>query len=226
MKRLRGRLTYANVISTIALFLVLAGGTAFAAREALLPKNSVGAKQLKPGAVTPLKISPAAKAVFAGKEGPAGPKGDRGPQGPLGPQGVPGITGDAPFVVDASAGEVAGIKAGNSSVPLTGKTSFTTTPGQAGLLVGEFTATLALEPGGYVCGAQITVFDNGTRVGSFFVQGNEPTPTEYSASLTPVAIAVAEPGTHTITATAYGSPDCQPGSKFDSVHIMVAPLGG
>lgn len=55
MKRLRAHLTYANVVATLALFLVLAGGTAFAAKN-LLPKNSVGTKQLKNGAVTGAKL--------------------------------------------------------------------------------------------------------------------------------------------------------------------------
>jgi hypothetical protein len=53
MKRLRPRLTYANVIATLALFLALGGG-AYAAIQ--LPKNSVGAKQLKKNAVTAAKI--------------------------------------------------------------------------------------------------------------------------------------------------------------------------
>ena len=49
----RKRLTYANVMSSIAVFLVL-GGAAFAASQ--LPKNSVGSKQLKKNAVTNAKI--------------------------------------------------------------------------------------------------------------------------------------------------------------------------
>jgi hypothetical protein len=70
----RPKLNYANVIATIALFVAL-GGAAVAAG---LPKKSVGAKQLKPGAVTTKalhhkavtagKIAP--KAVTAGKLGP------------------------------------------------------------------------------------------------------------------------------------------------------------
>lgn len=40
MNRVRGRLTYANAVSTLALFLVVAGGTAVAADH--LAKNSVG----------------------------------------------------------------------------------------------------------------------------------------------------------------------------------------
>lgn len=54
MKRARGRLTYANVVSTLALFLVVAGGTAVAADH--LAKNSVGTAQIKMGAVTAAKI--------------------------------------------------------------------------------------------------------------------------------------------------------------------------
>ncbi len=54
MKRLRSKLTYSNVISTVCLFLLVGGGTAFAAGN--LAKNSVGAKQLKSNAVTAAKI--------------------------------------------------------------------------------------------------------------------------------------------------------------------------
>ena len=53
MKQIRKRLTYANVMSSIAVFLVLGGATAFAASQ--LGKNSVGTKQLKKNAVTAAK---------------------------------------------------------------------------------------------------------------------------------------------------------------------------
>jgi hypothetical protein len=53
MKHLRGRLTYANVIATLALFIAL-GGASYAAVK--LPKNSVGSRQIKNGAVTRAKI--------------------------------------------------------------------------------------------------------------------------------------------------------------------------
>jgi hypothetical protein len=55
MRRIRGKLTYSNVVATLALFLVLAGGTAFAAKQ-MLPKNSVGTKQIKNNAITGAKI--------------------------------------------------------------------------------------------------------------------------------------------------------------------------
>jgi hypothetical protein len=51
---MRPRLTYANVISTICLCLLLGGGISYAAFK--LPKNSVGTKQLKKNAVTGQKV--------------------------------------------------------------------------------------------------------------------------------------------------------------------------
>ena len=74
MKRFRPRLTYANVIASLALFVAL-GGSAVAAG---LAKNSVGPNQLKKGAVQSNKLAKQAvtsgkiapKAVTAGKLGP------------------------------------------------------------------------------------------------------------------------------------------------------------
>jgi hypothetical protein len=53
-KQPQRRLTYANVVSTLALFLALGGATAYAVGS--LPPKSIGAKQLRPGAVTADKI--------------------------------------------------------------------------------------------------------------------------------------------------------------------------
>jgi len=54
VKTFRSNLTYANVISTLALFIALTGATAYAANQ--LADKSVGAPQLRPGAVTADKI--------------------------------------------------------------------------------------------------------------------------------------------------------------------------
>ena len=81
MKQIRRRLTYANVMSSIAVFLILGGATALAATE--LANNSVGTKQLKNNAVTSAKVKNHSllKADFKSGQLPAGP---RGPQGPAG----------------------------------------------------------------------------------------------------------------------------------------------
>jgi hypothetical protein len=86
MHRIRGKFTYANVAASLALFLVLAGGSAFAASH--LGKESVGAKQLKKEAVTPAKLSKAAKASMTGATGPAGPAGVAGRNGADGQPGA------------------------------------------------------------------------------------------------------------------------------------------
>ncbi len=58
MKRFLPRLTYANVVSTLCLFLLVGGASAFAATK--LAKNSVGATQIKKNAVVTAKIKNAA----------------------------------------------------------------------------------------------------------------------------------------------------------------------
>lgn len=63
MSELRNRLTYANVVSTLALIVAVDGATAFAATN--LPKNSVGTRELKPKAVKTGILAP--KSVRAGK---------------------------------------------------------------------------------------------------------------------------------------------------------------
>lgn len=113
MSRFRPRLTYANVISTLCLFLLIGGGTAFAASQ--LSKESVGARQLKKEAVTPAKLSTASKSALIGPAGPVGPKGATGatgPAGPAGPAGAPGTSASpatevvtAVTVNDTSAGK-------------------------------------------------------------------------------------------------------------------------
>jgi hypothetical protein len=80
----------ALVISLVALFVAL-GGTSYAAIR--LPKNSIGTKQLKDGAVTRSKISSGTISSLRGQTGPQGPQGIQGPRGLQGVQGVKGNTG-------------------------------------------------------------------------------------------------------------------------------------
>jgi hypothetical protein len=54
VQSIRKRLTYANVMSSLAVFLVLGGATALAAGK--LGKNSVGTNQIKKNAVTGVKV--------------------------------------------------------------------------------------------------------------------------------------------------------------------------
>jgi len=55
-RKLEGKLTYANVVSTLCLF-VLLGGSAYAALRIKVPRNSVGPRQLQAKSVTTGKIA-------------------------------------------------------------------------------------------------------------------------------------------------------------------------
>ena len=63
---MRPKLSYANVMATVAVFIAL-GGASYAALK--LPKNSVGAKQLKKNAVTTAKIKKEAVTAAKVKKG-------------------------------------------------------------------------------------------------------------------------------------------------------------
>ena len=98
--RVRARVSYANTMSTLAVFIAL-GGTAWAATA--LPRNSVGSAQIRTGAVGTSEIrnnsirsadirdrsialrdiSTSARNALRGAQGPAGP---------AGPPGTPGIS--------------------------------------------------------------------------------------------------------------------------------------
>lgn len=92
---LRARLTYANVVATLALFVAL-GGSSYAALK--LPKGSVGGTQLRPNAVTSPKVKPGSLVLSDFKSSDrsrlAGPAGAAGARGAQGTQGVPGAKGD------------------------------------------------------------------------------------------------------------------------------------
>ena len=88
LSRFVGRLSYANVIATVALFAAL-GGSSYAALN--LPKASVGSKQLKKNSVSSPKVKRGSlllndfkasqRASLRGPQGPQGPRGEVGPSG-------------------------------------------------------------------------------------------------------------------------------------------------
>jgi hypothetical protein len=97
---LRSRLTFANTLSLIAVFIAL-GGTGYAVGN--LPRNSVGSTQIKKNAVSSSKVKNGsllatdfkAGQLPAGATGPQGAKGDKGDPGTNGTNGAPGANGTA-----------------------------------------------------------------------------------------------------------------------------------
>jgi hypothetical protein len=110
LTRLRKHLTYANVCASLALFIAL-GGTGYAAIT--LPRDSVGARQIKAravgstelardavssasvrdGSLSEQDLSASAKASLAGPAGQTGARGPTGATGPAGPSGEAGPAG-------------------------------------------------------------------------------------------------------------------------------------
>lgn len=88
LNRLMGRLTYANVTATVALFVAL-GGTSYAALK--LPRNSVGPTQIRSGAVgsselrdRSVRLQDISRSARRSLRGAIGPQGATGAPGPAG----------------------------------------------------------------------------------------------------------------------------------------------
>jgi hypothetical protein len=75
----RARLTFANVVSCIALFVAL-GGTSYAVIK--LPRDSVGSREVKNRSLRSVDLAPGVVAKSRGPRGAQGPAGEAGARGP------------------------------------------------------------------------------------------------------------------------------------------------
>jgi hypothetical protein len=125
-------LSFANVVSCLALFVALSGG-AYAA--GVLPSKSVGAKQLKRGAVTSAKVKDKTLTLkdfkaatrtglrgARGRDGQPGAPGRTGAQGPAGPTAAASIVSASDASLTGSSQTVAGLtlSGGSGRVSLPG----------------------------------------------------------------------------------------------------------
>jgi hypothetical protein len=90
-------------VALLALFVAL-GGTAVAASNALVPKNSVGSAQVINGSLQKADLSGRTITALRGDRGAPGPIGIQGPPGPAGTQGLRGDKGDKGDKGDPGAG--------------------------------------------------------------------------------------------------------------------------
>lgn len=153
MKRIRARLTFANVVSSIALFVAL-GGASYAATH--LPKNSVGAKQLKKNAVTNSKIKKGAVTTAKIKKGAVTGAG-------IAANTITGANIDAPSTpftqVVARLHATAQVEHGASLPPVVPLGSYTQPAGQDDQLIGALTITLKSSCEGERTGVAVLVED-------------------------------------------------------------------
>jgi hypothetical protein len=181
VKQLRKRLTYANVMSSIAVFLVLGGATAVAAGQ--LGKNSVGSKQLKKNAVTSAKIKKNAVTSAKIKNGAI-----------TGAKVNAGSLGTVPNATHASSADSAGT-AGNANtvgghsvnkVFVKISKDSATTLGTFGVFkinaTCDATGDVSLEADPQTTDSDYAVFGNGDSSGAFFAreQGAEDNSEEIS----------------------------------------------
>jgi hypothetical protein len=164
--RLRSRLTYGNVMSTVAVFIAL-GGTSYALA---LPRNSIGARELRARSVGSSELKSRAvtsadvrnRAIRLRDISLATRKSLRGVPGPPGSQGPSGVS---LYAVVNSGGGARPDGVGSLPVGINGRViSFP----QRSLSGCGYSATLAKVPGGAIVdpppGASITVASEGDGV--------------------------------------------------------------
>jgi hypothetical protein len=212
------RLTYANVIATLALFLALGGGVVWAAGKVgagRIKPNSVSAGKIKRNAVTAAKIRP--NAVTAPKIRP-------------GAVDFAKLAAGTNVIATAHGGPVPANNEAAVAVPLTGTVTFTPTPGSVDFLSIELKGeNLAPLPPSEFCSPIATPVVNGSvfqlsgaglRVQAFPPTAEDPTGlVPVSAGTAPLGLT--SPGvTQTIGVRVNGDEDCLPGSAV-SVAIAV-----
>lgn len=158
MSQVRSRLTYANVMASIAVFIALGGG----AYALTLDKNSVRSKHIKNGQVTSADV---ADDDLIGSDIDEDtlqiPRGEAGPRGPKGDTGNPGVPGTAgPQGIQGAQG-VQGAP-GVSALQIVTATSPTNTTSDS-----SKTATAA-------CPAGKTVIGSGATLGGTTTSGSSP----------------------------------------------------
>ena len=153
---LRGRLTYANVASTIALVLAL-GGTSYAAIT--LPRNSVGSEQVRSRAIESRHVDNGS--LRLADLGPGARRALRGQQGPQGIQGEPAAKF---FAVVGAGGDFIRGNATHGGHTVGGSGAYTV--GFAQNVSGcAYSATLGTADSSSVAAGRVTVKDLGGVVG-------------------------------------------------------------
>jgi len=148
--RPRRRLTYANVLSTLCLFVLLGGG-AYAADKISLPKHSVGPRQLQANAVRSRQVKDGSLLARDFKAGQL-PAGAQGPEGRQGPRGAQGQTGPAGPIGPSEAFDVT-LPKGPADIALS--PAYTTV------------VELPLPPGTYVLDANVVAANKSTTTGTY-----------------------------------------------------------
>jgi len=221
VKQIRTRLTYANVMSSIAVFLVLGGATAFAAKK-------IGANQLKPNSVTTAKLKK--NAITTAKIKAKAVTGAKLADGSV---NFAKIAAGTSLIASASGSAAAneGTFEAPITIPFTGITTFTPQAGVVDQLNIEVRGNLA-RTGAEACSPTVIPLVNGAAFemaqGFLTVRSFVPTAGESSGSR-PVTsetgpVGLTSPGAvQSISAKLIGDTDCTASSTV-TVAIAVTQL--
>ncbi len=215
---MRSRLTYANVVATLALVLVLGGGTVYAAIK--LGKNDVKSRNIAPGAV---------HASDLGSNAVSSPKiRDGSIQGSdLSAAVFQGV--DTDVTGTAASGAKGGLDTITTApLPLTGKTTFTPKAGEVAALAAEGRWTTASTNAANYCQPAVSLFVNGQETRVFVGPSSDGNQTTLETSLGRDAdgpFGLINPGVPlTISAQIRGDADCTPDSQLNRLVVRIVQI--
>lgn len=218
LKRIVGKLTYANVVASLALFLALSGGVVIAA------SGKIGANKLKANSVTTGKIK--RNAVSAGKIRPNAVTTAKVKPGAIDFSKLAAGTG---LVGTASGGPVPATTVAGADVSLSGTVTFTPSAGTAYFLSVEAKGNDLARAKTEACEVRIVPLVNGSRwdtaLGFLALSAFEPTPND-PTGVVPLSsatgpIGLTSPGvSQTVGVKVFGSADCAANSTV-SVGIAI-----
>jgi hypothetical protein len=218
------RLSYANVVSTLALFLALSGGVAFAASKIHtkdIAKRAITSGKLALGAVRSNQIADGAVSAQQIANGSVGSK-------QIGAAAVAPANLQFPLYFPASPQGGSAPVPGNEPVayPLSDST-WTQGPGQLNVVFGSAAATLAYdEEGAGSCRVQFEINLNGRQVGGGELSTGSTTldRVEQSVGAQP-EIDPPAPVTNHLTARIVSNEGCTKDSTVDSTRFRVLDFG-
>ncbi len=233
--RKKSRITYANVVSTLALFLALSGGVAFAASKIHtndIFKRAVSSGKLALGAVRSNQIADGAVSTKQIANGAVNAK--QIANGTIGSQQI-GAASVAPSNLQFPTYFAASPLGGRASIPSgeqldypLGNSTWTQNPGQLNVIFGGVVATLAYtgEEGTGSCQVGFEIILNGQTVGGGGISTGSVTlqPVEQSLGAQPEVDPTA-PLNNKLTVRVNSNGDCTPASTIDSTRFRVLDFG-
>lgn len=221
--RLRRKLSYANVVGTLALVLLLATGSAFAAGK--LGKNKVRSQNIAKGAVKMADL--VAGSVNGAKIKDGTVSGADVANQTIGSSDLPSVIAAAVTAADITgrASIAGGQGLSNPSdiaLPVTGQATFTPDAGSIAAIVGEARFSIASTVAGNQCSAQVSVLANGKFAFSMEVGFESTTLRTVDIGKGFAPFGLLNPGTPLrISAVLNGDTDCSADSSLGPVALRI-----